>query len=188
MAGRPEMSEVSQSVHLRETSLAHAVTLLESLHKVGRVVASNSGWTSLVPADIDDLQEICREAQRAAALWSYSEDYALELLFFREGADLGRICFCWDANGGVVGTSVYEILVLLVELERVGVITTEAGTGLLELAKKVAVSELRGKEVRDEAAAHLGLPAYAWLSHENCFEPSLDEFRLMFPEAVDVEI
>jgi hypothetical protein len=179
------LSEISQSLHLWRASRTEARDLLNRLSESARIVASNDRWTCVVPVEVEALMAIARAAPAIVALWSYVDDYALEIVFFRDGTELGQLVFSWHRDAGFEATSNPESPTD--ELKLAGVLTHEAKLELAALSEEVQTGRARGEAVRDRAASLLGLAAYDWLSSETCFDISLEEHREQFPEAEDVE-
>ena len=179
------MSELSQSLHFWRASHAQARELLNALSQPARIVASNDQWTCIVPTEVEALMGIAHVAPGIVALWSYVADYALEIVFFRDGEELGQLVFSWYRDAGFEATSDPESPVA--ELVRVGVLTANVAVGLATLEKEVANGLAGSTAVRDRAASLLGLAAYEWLSPETCFDTSLEDMHKQFPEAEDID-
>lgn len=179
------MSETSQSLHFWSSSKARIRRVLQDSAVVAaRIVAENQRWICVVPSEIDALMEIAAAAGSLVAIWSYTEDVALEIIFYEDGREVGQLVFVWFAPPGFDETEPESPIDALVDA---GVLTADSGAELAELREDVRFGKAQGDAVRDRAAKILGLAAYEWLSPEHCLELPLEAFRKRYPDAEDVE-
>ena len=151
----------------------------------GRIVASNERWTSFVPIEQDGINELAAAVPGLALSWLYAEDFGLGMTFFEATDILGELRFVWAlAHNQELATSVD--LGLTNVLDSMGIL--DGIDQLLKLTAAIAAQKRRPHEIRNAAAAMLGLPAYQWLSPRYCCDVSIEELRSRFPHVEDVAI
>jgi hypothetical protein len=178
------MSEVSISVHFLGLSHQETHQLAAESGVAGRIIATNGRWTCFVPFEENQVTEIALAVPDIALLWIYAADYALTLNFFLARHPLGEVSVVWHREPSDP-PAIPASERLLDALAKHGVLSVEAAERFAALARS-EVTPADAREVRDKAAALLGLPAYEWLSPRACLDTSVEAMRDRFSDAEDI--
>lgn len=181
------MSELSKSIHFWHTPRDAVRQPAASARAAGRIVASNTNWTCVVPFESAAFQQFAAAAPILALVWSYYDDAALNLEFVEAGSNVGVASLIWEPRLAPSSRAGVDPALVSLLIER-GVLSRASAIDFLALAQDVSNGEIAGEEVRDRVATLLGLAAYEWLSPEACVSISLEHFKSAYPEAEDLEI
>jgi len=179
------MSEHSESLHFWRTSREQVRHLVVSQNVAGRIVALNDRWLCFVALDAADQQNIVAHAEGPLLKWSYYDDYALSVEFFRTSRLVGQASFVWGTGLTGQPSSASLPAQLVTALSGLG-FAEESLDELKRIALDVELNKARGIAIRDRVARALGLAAYEWLSPETCLEIPLEEFQEGYPDAEDI--
>jgi hypothetical protein len=174
------LGEASESLHVWRATHGQTREFLLAAGVFGRIVASNERWTTFVPSENDEITKSVSLLPGLTLHWIYFEDFGLGLNFWENSKELGRAEFRWEAG---LELSIAPSLLESLRARRV----LDSFERLHELARDVVAGVCLPRDVRDGAAAMLGVPAYAWMSPGYGRDTSIDEIRRLFPRAEELE-
>jgi hypothetical protein len=173
------MSEHGQSVHVRGADSAAIITISRRSGVPGRFIANNDYWGTFVPWEDFAEEAFVRHAPGQALIWEYSEHSSLAITLWEGGQASASIEIVWGRPVDEAQARLFERLAIP---NAVG-----AFERLCRLAAHVETTGPKPRDVRNSAATALRLPAYEWLSPAYCRDTGLDDLRIDFPSAHDID-